>query len=226
MSEALIGTVTIGQSPRTDVLPDFLEAVGQPVQLANVGALDGLSTEGIAALAPRPGECVLVTRLRDGAEVKLSEERVLARMEACVRELESRGVGSIALFCTGEFPRLTSRLPLLRPDLLTERLVSAFLPGGSLYVVVPAREQLSSITRKWTDRGFEVRADFLSPYSATMDDVLHSAERCARSSCDLILLDCIGYSKSIRGVFREIAARPVVLPRSLLGRIAGELLST
>ncbi len=37
----LIGTVTIGQSPRVDLIPELRAILGEEVQIIEAGALDG-----------------------------------------------------------------------------------------------------------------------------------------------------------------------------------------
>ena len=72
-----IGAITIGQSPRVDVVPEMQQILGPDVEIVQAGVLDGLSPEEIAALAPAGngdseirrlrGSPVLVSRLRDGS---------------------------------------------------------------------------------------------------------------------------------------------------------------
>jgi protein AroM len=66
---ARLGLVTIGQTPRTDVVPEMAEVLGPGIEIVERGALDGLDIQAITALAPGPGDEVLVTRLRGGAPV-------------------------------------------------------------------------------------------------------------------------------------------------------------
>ncbi len=242
-----IGAITIGQSPRTDVTPEFLAAFGAAagvgVELVQRGVLDGLCAQEIADMAPRQGEGVLVSRLRDGSEVLLSEERVHERMRECVRDLEGRGVELIALFCTGEFSDLESRLPLLRPDRLLAHFVSAIAPadrvadraadravggpaGKAAYricAVVPSALQSDAMGEKWSRHGFDAEIVALSPYSSRREDWERAAQKAQAADCDLVILDCIGYSGAIRAVFRRVCGKPVILPRTLLGRAAAEL---
>jgi protein AroM len=76
---------------------------------------------------------------------------------------------------------------------------------------------------KWERWGFDVRIIALSPYTSTRNDWVRSAKEAAATDCDLVVLDCIGYSGAVRSVFRELGGKPVVLPRTLLGRAAAEL---
>ena len=61
-----IGAITVGQSPRVDLIPEIQPILGDSVEIIQTGALDGLSKEEIAKFVPRPGENVLVSRLTDG----------------------------------------------------------------------------------------------------------------------------------------------------------------
>jgi protein AroM len=219
-----IGAVTIGQSPRTDVAPEFERALGVDAELLQCGALDGLSREEVRALAPGPGDYILVTRLRDGTEVKIAEGHIHERMKACIRRLEESGVDLIVLFCTGEFPDLASRCIILKPDVLMEHTVPGILGKGRLGAVLPSADQIPILGEKWKKTGLAIELDAVSPYSGTENDFRAAARRLAGRGVDLIVLDCIGFNENIKRIFREETEKPVILPRTLLGRIAGEML--
>jgi len=59
-----LGAVTIGQSPRTDIIPDLRTVLGAEVEIVEAGALDGLSPEEIRTLAKQ--------LLRNPAEVQVA----------------------------------------------------------------------------------------------------------------------------------------------------------
>src|SRR5712691_6484573 len=105
----IVGMITIGQSPRSDVVPDMVE-------IRERGALDGLSPREIAALAPEPDDDLLVTRLADGSSVFVAKRHMVARVQARIDELETGGVSMTALLCTGAFPRFRSRRPFVEPQ--------------------------------------------------------------------------------------------------------------
>jgi len=58
-----IGAVTIGQSPRVDIVPELKEAIGFDVEIEERGALDGLSLDEVRGFAPEAGDYVLVRRV-------------------------------------------------------------------------------------------------------------------------------------------------------------------
>jgi protein AroM len=41
---------------------------------------------------------------------------------------------------------------------------------------------------------------------------------------DLIVLDCLGFNKKTKSIFREVTGKPVLLPRTLVARIAREII--
>src|SRR5215218_7148902 len=91
MRERKLGTVTIGQAPRPDVVPIIDRYVASRVRRIHRGVLDGLSRAEIEArYKPEPGEPVLVTRLQDGAVVELSRARMRDGVQDLVRLLETR----------------------------------------------------------------------------------------------------------------------------------------
>src|SRR5437762_10789544 len=107
--KSIVGMITIGQSPRSDVVPDMVEILGPGVEIRERGALDGLSPREIAALAPAPDDDLLVTRLADGSSVFVAKRHMVARVQALIDELETFGVTMTALLCTGAFPQFRSR---------------------------------------------------------------------------------------------------------------------
>ncbi|QQO08905.1 AroM family protein [Breznakiella homolactica] len=218
-----IGAVTIGQSPRTDVAPEFESALGMDAELIQAGALDGLSLEEVRKLAPNPGDYILVTRMRDGTEVKIAEHHILDRMKAAIRQFENDGLDLIVLFCTGQFPEIDSRSLILKPDVLMVQTVPGILKKGRLGAVVPSPDQIPAMTKKWEQTGLEVVTAAASPYSGKEEDFRAAGRSLAEQKADLIVLDCIGYNSAMKKIIKEESGKPVILPRTLLGRIAGEI---
>lgn len=61
-----IGAVTIGQSPRDDIIPEIRDILGPGVEIIETGVLNGLSLEEIKDFYPEPTDFTLVTRMKDG----------------------------------------------------------------------------------------------------------------------------------------------------------------
>lgn len=105
----VVGTVTIGQTPRTDVIPELSAILGD-VTIREAGALDGLSRAEIAGLAPQRGDYVLVTRLADGSSVQVAERHITPRVAAKIKEHFDAGVPLVLLL-----HRRVPRVPGGRP---------------------------------------------------------------------------------------------------------------
>ncbi|MEM0015124.1 MAG: AroM family protein [Zestosphaera sp.] len=216
-----VGLITIGQSPRVDVVPEIrkvLEDAG--VEIVECGALDKLSREEVKALAPGEGEYVLVTRLRDGAEVKVARERILPLMQECINSLEPL-VDVLGLLCTGEFPELRSRKLLVEPSDLLLKVVES-LKAGRLGVVVPDPAQVDLTKRKWLGAASDIKILSVSPYTGTLEDLVRASEELGDR--DLIVLDCIGFSTEAKRAVATASGKPVLIPRTLLARVLRELL--
>ena len=130
-----IGLITIGQSPRNDVTPTLKAMMGQAVQIIEKGALDGLVKNEVERLAPKAGDYVLVTRLRDGTSVKVARRLITPRIQKCIEELEEVGVDINVLLCTGEFPRLKAKKPLIMLEAIITSLARC-IKGGKIGVIV------------------------------------------------------------------------------------------
>ncbi|WP_347354356.1 AroM family protein [Acetoanaerobium noterae] len=112
-----LGAITIGQSPRDDVIPEMIELLGDDIEVLQAGALDGLTLEEIEKFTPEKGDYVLVSKLRDGSSVKFAERHILPRLQECIDKLENEGADIILFICTGVFPDIfESTVPILYPQ--------------------------------------------------------------------------------------------------------------
>lgn len=66
MVKMKVGAITIGQSPRADVVQELLPLMGEQVELIQAGALDGLTREDIQAFAPGPEDYIYVNLATSG----------------------------------------------------------------------------------------------------------------------------------------------------------------
>lgn len=203
------------------MVPEIKDVLGDlNVEIVECGALDGLSREEIAELSPREGEHVLVTRLRDGSEVRVSREKVLPLIQKCIDVLEPL-TDMLGLLCTGEFQELNSRKLLVTPFNLLLKVIES-IKVGRLGVIVPDPAQVDSAKRKWSLAARDVKIVSVSPYTGTLDELKKvSTELRDR---DLIVLDCIGFGTEAKRVVVKTSGRPALAPRTLLACILRELL--
>src|SRR5919109_5553464 len=118
MQRRVLGTLTIGQAPRPDVVPIIDRHVPAEICRIHRGVLDGLPRGDIdRRYRPEPGEPILVTRLQDGTEVQLSRRRMRDGVQEALRGLEAEGCDAILLLCTGTFDGLAcNKAWLVEPE--------------------------------------------------------------------------------------------------------------
>lgn len=214
-----IGAITIGQSPQPDLLDEIITPEFKGVEFIEAGALDGLVAPQIAALAPRRGEAGLVTRLRDGSTVTVSEALLAPLVEQCLRRLEDAGAEATMLLCTASFRSLAAKRPFFRPYHLVRAVVEAVLTQGTLAVVVPDESQRESALAAWRLPGKEVISAALPPYEPSREyftallAVLHQCQP------GLVVLDCMGYNGATQEQLTKALRLPVVSPRMVLAAV-------
>ncbi|MGG5808320.1 AroM family protein [Falsiroseomonas sp. CW058] len=214
----MLDVVCIGQSPRPDLEAEIAAAVpGLPIRLR--GALDGLSRAELDGLAPRDGADTLYTTLPSGEGITVSKAAVTARMRALVAE----GGGPLLLACTGEFKGLPDRPGLVQPSAVLNALAGALLPHGRLGIVVPLPEQAETLVAARRRPGLEVIGMALRPQGdgAARAEV---ARAMAAARPDLVLLDCISYTRGDRAAFTALLPCPVLLAAAVAARVAASLL--
>ncbi|GIL28517.1 AroM family protein [Actinocatenispora comari] len=222
-----LGIVTIGQSPRVDMVPELLAPLGiDAASVVERGALDGLTTARIAALAPAEGaEHVLTTRLADGSAVLLDHDAAIGAVQAAIAAVET-GVDATLVVCTGTFPPLRHDRPLLFAEPLLLGGVAALCAGERVGIVCPLPAQVSMSHQKWEPVVGAVTVAAATPYEAGAPAaVAAAAARLAAGGATRIVLDCMGYTAAMRSAATEAASVPVLLARSVVARLAGELVA-
>ena len=218
-----IGALTIGQSPRVDAIPE-MEPHLVGVEILQAGALDGLTRGEMDALAPEGNGDVLVSRLRDGSWVTMEERKIIPLLQKQVDNLCRQGVELIAMLCTGKFPDvLQANVPIVYPQRLLYGVVPTLASGGRIGVVAPDPTQLEQCVRNWSAVSNNVAVVAGNPYDPA-SDWKRVAEELIREKADWIVLDCIGYTSQVKALLQQYTGKPVILPRTLLARLVGEIL--
>lgn len=216
-----IGAVTIGQSPREDVVPQLRNILAAGWEVIEVGALDGLSAEEIHREASESTGSLLVTRLRGGREARIPDGLVTPRLQVAVSSLQDR-VDLIVVLCTGDFPGLRSYRPVLYPGPLLRSAVGGLAPTR-LGVLTPAADQIAHQRMRWTGVAEEVIVEHASPYGSP-EELTRASERLRQAGVDTVAMDCIGYTRDMKRRVRGLVERPVLAATTLLVRVVGELL--
>jgi protein AroM len=190
MPDKLVGALTIGQSPRPDLVDPLRRTLPDGWRVKEVGALDGLS----AALIPPIKERVypLTTQLRDGSVVLVEESFLLPRLQQALERLETEGAAASILLCAGTFSGLQGRRPFFKPFAVARDELRA---RGLKYLglITPIKEQEMPIRQRWQAAGFEptVWTADLSQQDQRFRRQLAAQSETQRVDC--IVLDYVGH---------------------------------
>jgi len=219
----VVGLVTIGQSPRSDVVPEMAAVIGPSADVREAGALDGLTRAQIDALKPTGEDEILVTRLQDGAAVFVGKQKIVGLVEQRIAGLERAGATLTALLCTGAFPPLSCSRPLVQPQPLLLGALRAMRWSGRLGVVTPSVPHVPQTEARWRRDGFDPVVVPLSPYEEEDANALaRVADAFRGAGVGLIAMDCMGFRRKTRDELRGLTGAPVLLANLLVARIIAE----
>lgn len=217
--------VTIGQSPRDDILSEmrpWWSVVGSSLTVVQVGALDGIGPGELGPSTPSAGEELLVSRLRDGKEVLLGARWVEERVRGIVSALESEPLDFVVLLCTGHFPELRSNRPLVQAQNVVDHGIAALAGAVTrVGVLLPHERQTRSFRCEVAaDRTFFT--SYASPYSGGR--FAEAAGELVDAGVDIVVMHCMGYSESDRREVAERTGKPVLLARRMVAVAVAQLL--
>lgn len=221
-----IGAVTIAQSPRTDITADAVRYLGDQVEILEFGALDRYSVEEAMRLKPVPGDYILTSRLRSGAEVHFSRSMVAEELQRGICLLETQGVQLILVLCTGELGEFQSSVPLLEPNLLLRAMVPLLTRKPRVLTLAPSEAQVRQSETRWKVHlpAFSFTSFAASPYGGMPVSEEAIRQINAMDDADLLIMDCLGFSCQMREQLKSRVNKHVILPRAMLYQAAAELL--
>jgi protein AroM len=216
-----VGILTIGETPRPDLEAVFRRHV-PGVELIVRGALDGLSRAAIEAMAAAGGDYPLFTVLRDGSTREISLYRLKPLLDECAKDVAAQGAAVSALMCAGNFPELSSPIPVLYPSRVLAAVVRGVCRGNRIGIVLPNAGQVGAAVAHWREKGFEAKAAVASPKEPAA--LPEAAKALADPNLELIILDCMGFPPEEAKRMRALCGRPVLCPQGILPRIMAEML--
>lgn len=225
MKKTIVGIATIGESPRVDVVPEIREMAGEEIEYLESGVLDGLSPAEIEKLAPEADEYLLVTRLKDGSQVRLARDKIIGRLQGCIDSLVDRGAELVIVLCVGEWPRFKSRKLVVTPsEPLCGFALGLLKEGDTLGLIVPDQDQMDDFKGKWRKEGVEVVVAAASPYRLrAKEEAVRAAGILREGDVDLVVMDCPGYTMEVREAVREITGKPVITVRTAIAAMIKQL---
>ena len=216
-----VGLVTIGQSPRVDIVPDIRTVLPASISITEAGALDGLSAAEIASHPPASKEKTLCSRLADGTEVQFDKDFAHERLQQVIRNVEDR-VDLIGLLCSGTFSEFAATVPLLIPDRLLRGFLTALSLPGPLGMVVPKSDQIEPTLAELGEWGIDAVAIALSPY-AESDRLEQAIRELEDRRASAILLNCFGFTVKMKARAQAVSQKPVIAVGSIFASALAEL---
>ena len=217
-----IGMLTIGQTPRVDLLPTLIEILGDEHEIIEAGALDGLNLENVKGIEILPDDYILVSRMRDGTEVKITKRFVIPRVQEKITELEEKDVRLTVVMCTGAFPQFKSKGLVITPQEILKGVLNGSLKKGKLGVVYPTEEQMPGAQSNFGSDDVETYADVISPYEGR-EELEALAGRLSAQNLDLILLNCFGFSSDLKKYIAERTGVPTIQSNAVVARVLKEM---
>jgi len=219
-----IGIVTIGQSPRPDVVKEMVPFFGKNVSFLEKGALDGLTLEQVKKFSPDSGMIPFCTRMNNGSEVIIAKEKILPRIEQSINELNENKVSLILLLCVGSFPHFESSCLIIQPQRIVNRCVESLISEKHhLGIMIPLPDQKNWACENFAHVTPQITVIDASPYG-DRSRILRASKVLKEADCDLIVMYCMGFTRELTKEVRSVTKKPVILSSSIVARTIGELL--
>ncbi len=216
--------ITIGQSPRVDIVPEMRVILGPDMEIIEAGALDGLSLGEVKTFYPKKGDYILCTRMANGTEVVVARKFILPRVQRCIDLLTQKGAEMLLFLCTGKFPEFKSkRLFLESQKILDHFLLALHGEQEKIGLIIPLADQIRQAKNKYRRLKGRMIIQAASPY-ATQDEMRLAAEALKKADPHVIVMHCMGYTLEMKQKVIEITGKPTVLARSLVARMLKELI--
>ena len=214
MALVKVGLLTIGQSPRGDVVPEMSPFFLPQIKILEKGLLDDLSPEEIRRLKPKKGETPLITRLRKGGSVQLSENEISSLLPEAIDSMKTKmKVKAVGVLCTHDFHKTEFPSSVIFPFNSLRFLINRIIQVKCLGVVVPLESQVDEAKKKWKKE--KVIVEVKSPY-AKGKSWKEIAQNFSQEKVNVVILDCIGYKIKDKKALQKLLSVPVLLPRVVL----------
>ena len=204
--------VSVGQTPRRDLIDEMLASLDIPIEALEIGALDGLSPTEINGFRVRAGEASIVTRLSDDSEIVLSKPRITERMAEIVAGFQPQEFDLVVILSTGLFREFESTCPTVNTQRAVEStIISLAAQGDSVGLIQPLRQQVDEL---------DIQA--LHPYKVTASHARDGDRNSLAGALldlaetDIIVLNSVSFTEADRQMVTKASGKPVVLARRIM----------
>ncbi len=92
-------------------------------------------------------------------------------------------------------------------------LVKGLQTELAIGLIGPEPEQQQTVAEKWQSAQFVVTFSASSPYQFNAQHLLAKAQLLEYQGADLLILDCMGYSTTMKNMIKDQLTIPVIVPR-------------
>ncbi|MEZ2126420.1 MULTISPECIES: AroM family protein [unclassified Sinorhizobium] len=204
--------LSVGQSPRTDIIGDMLENLDVPIEACEIGALDGLSEAEINDLRVRPGELSIVTRLADGRDIVISKLRIAERMAKIAAAFQPNEFDLVVILSTGLFRDFESTCPTVNAQRAMESaVISLAAHGSAVGLIQPLQQQIEEL-----DIPALAPYKIYASYAADGDKKLLASALIDLADAEIIVLNSVAFTEADRQMVAKASGKPVVLARRIV----------
>lgn len=211
-----VGVITMGQAARSDLQVDIDTILAPELEIVGVGIVDGLTKEEIdARYAPAPGEPYIVSMIENQQMVSITETHAKRLIQEKINALDEMGIHATMLLCTCDFGDFQQQGLLLQPPKIIEAMLSA-LSLKKIGVLVPEEAHIAECQQQY--QKYAPLVYNANPYQS-MDFLAEQAKRFVGTDVQMILMDCMGYTKAMGETVKRLSGKKVLVPRVLTANI-------
>jgi protein AroM len=212
--------ICMGQSHEKKYEDIFQAVPGAKLEIR--GILDGMTQACLERdVFPKGDEPFIVSNLADGTEVRIAERAAISLTNGRIAALEAEGFAAALILCTGHFEPPETDVSVLVPERVIPALLRA-LGVKRLGAIVPEPEQIADSLRQYAEFGPIIRA--ASPYGSE-EALAETAAQFRDERVDLILADCMGFTRALGEIIARHSGKRVFVPRVVLPALLGALMT-
>jgi len=218
-----IVAITVGHSPRNDIVPELENICNGRYEFLQSGGLDGISEQEILDMQNNIDGEYLITKINTEKMVKIPRNMAVNRIKNCFNKGFEQGAEAGIILCTFEsFDELISKKIIIRPKELMLNYIKSIATDKNVGIVFPSAELIGIAVENWSKVSSNVT---VKAYSADepVEKLLSNVNELILGGAEFIVLDCIGYTVEMKEKIKSICTVPIILPRTLIISALDEL---
>ena len=221
-----IALVTVGKSPRHDVVSDIPTELRERLQFIHWGAVDDIEPGQFGEIAPKDDSDILMAKIGEAGDVAVSKRQVTEFVEDYIGRMQT-DMDCFVILCTVLFVNQKSTTPVIQiGDLLLDAGRRAQNAAEAIGVIMPTDDFRRQNLELWSPYAYEVITATAHPYRGDEGDIAKEVETAARElgakNVSQIVMSCQGYTEKLRQIAHAAANRPVLAPTQVLSEYLAE----